>query len=276
GVTATLDHLTIEGGTFIASGAGIRNSGTLTVSNSTIRNNRAWYVGGGIYNESNASLTLENSAIENNEALVLDPENGATFDIRDLGSLITVSDGGDGGGLYNDVDGTVTVDGTTFDGNMSKYSGGGIYNDGAMTLASSPISDNTADYTGYLHVARTVYGGGAYNGGSFDFSDEDFTGNTTVDIGGGFAILQNATGSLDTVFFGRNHADYGGGFYHEYCTDKSNLTLASITFGTGVDANTADTLGPNFIEEDACATPVRGLSINPTSTRPYPDPATLR
>ena len=99
GVTAQLDHLTIQGGTFIYNGAGIFNDGTLTVSNSTVTGNRAWELGGGIFNGAGATLTLTDSHIDANQAITLDSEMGTVFDIRsDPTYTTTPSDGGYGAG----------------------------------------------------------------------------------------------------------------------------------------------------------------------------------
>ena len=49
----------------------------------------------------------------------------------------------DGGGIYND--GTLTVSNSTFAGNSaSSGSGGGIYNHGTVTVSNSTFSGNSA------------------------------------------------------------------------------------------------------------------------------------
>ncbi len=254
GVTAQLDHLTIQGGTFIYNGAGIFNDGTLTVSNSTVTGNRAWELGGGIFNGAGAALTLTNSHIDANQAITLDSEMGTVFDIRsDPTYTTTPSDGGYGAGLYNNG-GTVTVNNTSFDSNVAKYSGGGIYNaSGTMTMTASPISNNTADYSTYSHtLSAFAYGGGAYNAGDFSFTGADITGNTVSDLGGGFALATNGTATLSNVNFDGNSADWGGAIEHYYCTVPTNLTTdATVTFGT----NTATSGNPDIDTNDTCAAP---------------------
>jgi len=75
-------------------GGGIYNDGsggdaTLTVTESTIRSNYAYFAGGGIYNDASnggsATLTITNSAVSNNTANFLEFLNA----------------GGEGGGVYN-------------------------------------------------------------------------------------------------------------------------------------------------------------------------------
>jgi hypothetical protein len=65
GVTAVLDTLTIADGSGVFGGA-IRNLGTLTVANSTVRDSLATEAGAGIHNFLGATLTVDSSLITNN------------------------------------------------------------------------------------------------------------------------------------------------------------------------------------------------------------------
>jgi len=98
GVTAFLDGLTIENGNFPGlSGGAIENSGTLTISNSTLRGNSA-YFGGAIDNA--GTLTINSSSTLS--------DNSATY----------------GGAIING--GTLTVSASTLSGNTASADGGGI------------------------------------------------------------------------------------------------------------------------------------------------------
>ena len=67
GVTATLENLTITGGNAgDSAGGAISNSGTLTLTNSTLSGNSAFNGGGGIDNS--GTLTLTNSTLSGNSA----------------------------------------------------------------------------------------------------------------------------------------------------------------------------------------------------------------
>src|SRR5262249_9621681 len=73
GASVTLRKLTITSGftagsQSVGSGAGIFNSGTLTITNSTISGNRAEEDGGGIVNDVGATLTIANSTVSGNSA----------------------------------------------------------------------------------------------------------------------------------------------------------------------------------------------------------------
>jgi hypothetical protein len=99
GVTATVQDMTIrQGSDIFGFGGGIYNSGTLTISNSTLSGNSAMFGGGGIYNDN--TVTISNSTLAGNY----------------------------GGGIYNA--GTLTVSDSTISGNFAtESSGGGIYNE---------------------------------------------------------------------------------------------------------------------------------------------------
>ncbi|MBA3633655.1 MAG: hypothetical protein H0W58_12750, partial [Acidobacteria bacterium] len=98
-------------------GGGVVNTGTLTLTNSTITSNRA-IIGGGIYNNT-GTLTLTNSTVSGN-----------------------IGDGR-GGGIYN-IGGTTNLTGSTVSGNSASFLGGGIYSNGTLTLTNSTVSGNSA------------------------------------------------------------------------------------------------------------------------------------
>ena len=104
-VTATISGVTIENGIctnspICLSGGGIQNSGTLTVSNSTLSGNSAGVgeLGGGIFNSSGGTLTVSNSTLSGNSGGVY-TSNG-------------------GGGIFNDG-GTLTVSNSTLSANSA-------------------------------------------------------------------------------------------------------------------------------------------------------------
>ena len=146
GVYVDLSGITITGGN-TASGGGIFNSGTVTVTDSTISGNTAFAQGGGINNT--GTVTVTGSTISGNTA--------------------TTANSGFGGGIFN-VGGTVTVTDSTISGNTA-FAGSGIYNDGTVTVTDSTISGNTASF-----------GGDIYNGGTVTVTDVDLAITTPKNI----------------------------------------------------------------------------------------------
>ncbi len=126
GMTVDLLGFTVSGGfagsnpKAVSSGGGIRNNGTLKLSNSTVSGNRIdWGGGGGIDNR--GVLTLTHTAVSENS----------------VGSPVS-----DGGGILNS--GTLTITNSTVSGNTSPFidecTGSGISNWGMLTITNSTVS----------------------------------------------------------------------------------------------------------------------------------------
>ena len=140
--------MTIRHGNADGEGGGINNAGTLTLTNSTVRDNTA-LAGGGIFNQ--GTLTLTNSTVSGNAA----PGGGG---IHNLGTLFlnrsTISDNTAlaGGGIFNDVDGELTITNSTV-GDNTAQAGGGIWNQGTVALGNSTLSGNSAEGGGGISNA---------------------------------------------------------------------------------------------------------------------------
>jgi hypothetical protein len=167
-------------------GAGIYNSGTLTILNSTLSGNNSYEEGGGIYNT--GTLTVKNSAFINQNS---GPwcSGGGIYNTGTLTvSFSTFSNNGAqsaGGGIHNQG-GTLTVTNSTFDHNEAGESGGGISNwSGTVAVTNSTISGNKA----YFHS-----GGGIVNTGMLTLTNSTLSGNITEDdTGGGIANFGDLT-----------------------------------------------------------------------------------
>ena len=125
GVTVSISGLTITGGS-ATEGGGIRNEGTLTVMNSTLRRNTAASIGGGIYNC--GTLTITNCTLCGNSA-----------DNR-------------GGGIYNE--GTLAVTNSTLAGNSFM----GIFSSRVLTLNNSIVAKNGSTSLDDIWAYGTVTG----------------------------------------------------------------------------------------------------------------------
>jgi hypothetical protein len=128
------------------------------------------------------------------------------FRILDVGSTgvltlatitITGGDANEGGGLYNE--GAVTVNDSTFSDNTGQ-DGAAIHNNGALMLNGSTISGNAA----------SSYGGGLYNDGTLNVINSTFSGNSAADDGGGI-LIYNGAGTVINTTIVNNTAGYGGG-----------------------------------------------------------------
>jgi CSLREA domain-containing protein len=124
GATVSLSGLTMQDGNApdptAPFGGGIRNFGTLTLTNTVLSSNGASGEGGGIHNTGGV-LTI-------------------------VGSTISGSYAGNGGGIMN-AEGAVSITNSTVSGNFAGV-GGGIQNSGSMTIINSTIAANSVGSQG--------------------------------------------------------------------------------------------------------------------------------
>ena len=169
----TLRHVEVVRGDTAEWGGGIRNRGTLTLTDSVVEDNTG-NTGGGIAN--NGTLILTDSVVRDNSA-----EH-------------------DAGGIRNR--GTLTLTESVVRGNTAQW-GGGIANAGTLTLTDSVVRDNRAEWGGGISNRDTLtlegsivttntagsQGGGISNGGGTVTLDatSSVTGNTPDDCVGTLA-----------------------------------------------------------------------------------------
>ena len=144
GASLTLNHLTIANGSNPgATGGGIDNSGTLTITNSTLSGNSADW-GGGIYNR--GTLIIASSTFSGNSATTGLAAGGGIFSSRTLtvtNSTFSGNSGDYGGSIYNHM-GTSSITNSTFSGNSAAVMVGGIQNNsGTVTLRNTIVANNT-------------------------------------------------------------------------------------------------------------------------------------
>ncbi|PTX97232.1 hypothetical protein DB346_19670 [Verrucomicrobia bacterium LW23] len=184
----TMNRMLIYGNTATSTsdsfGGGISNAGTLTINQSTIRNNLADATGlagdshgGGIANT--GTLTIFQSTVRNNTATP---------------NLLGVALGG---GVYSSS-GTLTVDASTLNNNSAGF-GGGIYSQGGTTN----VRNSTLAYN-FVNALLGTGGGITVNGGSTVIDSSTISGNQSILLGGGLA----RTGGLLTL---RNSIIAGNG-----------------------------------------------------------------
>jgi len=178
----TITDSTVSGNAS-ALGGGIYNAGTLSLVNSTVRENFTFAVhapffeyigpdGGGIFNGASASLYSANSTVSENTAY-------NAGGISNTGGMIltnsTVSGNTAlirGGGILNG--GVVTLTNSTVSGNtVFLISGGGIWNTGDFTLINTIVAGNAAP--GGANCSGTI---GGTNSVGYNLTDDDSCGFT--------------------------------------------------------------------------------------------------
>jgi Domain of unknown function (DUF4347) len=159
-------------------GGGIKNSGTLTLNNSSVSGNKA-FVGGGI--ENIGTLTLNNSTVSGNTAV------------------------NSGGGISNAGSGTLTLNNSSVSGNTAGFNGGGIENDSTLTLNNSTVSGNSMSVGGV--------GGGIANFDTLTLRNSTISGNT-ADSGGGIFNGGGILALKNSILTGNKATVKGGGIYN--------------------------------------------------------------
>lgn len=206
GTEVELSGLTITGGRD-THGGGILNSGTLTLTNSTVVDNWADLHGSGIYNDLGV-LTLIDSTVSDN----------LSYEVLS------------GGGIYN-VGGLATLIDSIVSNNRSKAGGGIFNNNGTFILTNSIVSGN------FTSGGLASDGGGIHNNsGSLTLTNSIVTDNVGT-LGGG--IYSNGADSRVTLIdstVSNNQADYGGGLY------ANNSAVIEIA-NSSIDGNLAELSG---------------------------------
>jgi predicted outer membrane repeat protein len=226
-IGVTLQHGKLTTG----DGAGISNSGTLAISDSTIDSNNAADTGttgsgGGIYTPNSADLTLDNVVVSNNVAAH------------------------SGGGLY--LNGIAHLTGCTFFGNQTSGAGGAIYNSGgSVTVTRSALSVNSAGPYGggvFLLSAQltldhaVVYGNSAGTGGgvSAQFSTITANSSTIADNTGflaGGIYLDGSSAYIDDSTVSANTGNTTGGL--DVHTSLAALYLTNSTVSGNTSTSTS-------------------------------------
>jgi hypothetical protein len=216
--TLTLTNSSVSGN----SDGGILNAGTLTLTNSTASNN----TGSGIYND--GTLMLTNSSVSGNTADIA--QGGGVDNSGTLTLTNSTASNNTGSGIYND--GTVTLTNSSVSGNTH----GGIFNTGTLTLTNSTVPGNTLNGiinagTGTLTLTNSSVtnnaagaGGGIFNTGTLTLTNSTVSGNTGgmgSIFNGGTLTLTNSTASNNT----------GGGIYNEGTLTLTNSTVSGNTGG---------------------------------------------
>jgi len=217
-------------------GGGIGNSGTLTITGSTIDSNLAGN-GGGIINYSSGTLTITGSTIKNNSANLI------------------------GGGIWNS--GTLTITESIISDNKSSvtlpgYFGGGIHNEeGLLTITGSTIKNNSSDRGGGIEIkigTATIGGGnvsdyniicGNTSDGACTLTNQIYPNNYPnnyfcVDCTCGFAALRDLVVSINALGIGSileqpfdcdttSYTATVSDIAAVYITPKANCSIETIT-----------------------------------------------
>ncbi|MEW5985553.1 MAG: choice-of-anchor Q domain-containing protein [Chloroflexota bacterium] len=241
-VAASIADLTIRDGsahTYEDGGAGFRNRGTLTLTNSAVTENASGsYEGGGIFNS--GVLTILNSTVSGNTMTNAQEVKGGGIFNAPNGVLIVVNSG-----IFNNsIDAHNAYD-------PAQAFGGGIFNHGSLTLTNSVVAFNEVDSTSSFSTA-TSQAGGVYNdrGSTLRANNSTISGNVVTGSeerrGGG--IFNYSAAFLNNVTISQNSAAEGAGIYNR--SDGGNISLQN-TIVNNTCSGTILSAGYNLISSTA-------------------------
>jgi hypothetical protein len=132
---------------------------------------------------------------------------------------------------------TASLSGLTISNGLSSHNGGGIHNDGALTLLNSAVTNNEGIYGASL---APVSGGGVQNDSSMTITGCTITNNSSVSNGGGVENWGSITITGSTIANNSISGGMGGGVDNQGMATMSGCTIANNTVtnpaaGGGVD-----------------------------------------
>ena len=266
GVAVSIFYVTIQGG-HASQGGGLANGGSLNLVGSILKGNQAVSagqaqgVGAGLYNT--GIVTLSSDLIAGNTSMGDSGGifNGSVMALRYTNILGNVADIGDGG--ITNV-GTLTLDHSEVAGNTA-HSGGGITNShGVLTMTASALTDN---------AGTTSTGGGLYNSCSVaTLVNSTVSSNTSNGDGGGIANIDlgGPCGTdlklrSDTLALNTTAASGGGLFNSSFSTVDLQDTILSNNQIGGAGFNPSDCSGVMASEGYNLISSTAGCIFTPAS-----------
>jgi hypothetical protein len=158
---------------------------------------------------SDTDVTVEVAAGTYDEHDTMDVPSGDTLTLQGAGAASTTVDGGFDGSVLTISGGTATIDGFTITDGRTVDDGGGVDNDGTVTLTNHSIFGNQAG----------VDGGGIYNAGTATVTDDNVSadtapydpGNVAGPDGEGGGVFNSGTVTLTDDTLSEDDAAYSGG-----------------------------------------------------------------
>jgi uncharacterized repeat protein (TIGR01451 family)/CSLREA domain-containing protein len=182
-VTATASIF--QNNTASVNGGSIANTGggRVTIAGNLIRSGTAGVLGGGIYNT--ATVTLTNSTVRDNHASFGAGIQSAAGAVALIATTVSGNNATqDAGGIQNG--GALKLDSSSIDHNVAGGSAGGIDNSGTLSLLNSTISGNRA----------TDRGGGIANLGTANLNNVTIADNLADSDGAGGGVSNNIGGGI--------------------------------------------------------------------------------
>ncbi len=206
GVDVLIENLRITDGETSDSGAGIRNEGTLIISNTHVYSNYAEGNGSGI--RSYGPLEVIDSDVSDNYAEGDGGGIASTSWLTITNSLLEYNYSEEDGGGIDSNGNSIRIFDSTIRYNEADEDGGGIDSDGPLTVRISRIESNSA----YALGGSSLGGGGIHqDAGDATIEDSLMILNYSDFVGGGIFIAPDFQVTITNTQILTNEAVFGGG-----------------------------------------------------------------
>jgi uncharacterized repeat protein (TIGR03803 family) len=185
--------------------------------------------GSGTITIDSSSLASQVTISGNNASRVFQVDFGLQAEFDNL----TITAGlaqNSGGGIYNN--GILTLSGSTLSHNVASINGGGVFNSGTLTANSSTLSGNSASS-----------GGGVFNSGTLTANSSTISSNSASN-GGGFYVNWGAVTISGCTLSGNTAYASGGGIFNNDYNNFASIAISNCTlsgnsagFGGGIENN---------------------------------------
>jgi CSLREA domain-containing protein len=202
-------------------GGAVRNYGSLTLEGCVITGHSGFY-GGGVWNDATGVLAITDCEFSNNGA-----EYGGGISNYGVVTIDSSTFLDNYGGGVHVGGGTATIRNSVVSGN----SGSGIYiSGGTVEVADCVIRDNKNESGGY------PYGGGIYNNGTLTLTNTSVLNNRAVQ-GGGLASTSHVEATVDNCVFSGNFArDHAGGILASRSTITNSIVSNNSVTAMGYES----------------------------------------
>lgn len=224
GVKATATRLIVQNArtSLIETGAGVSNQGTLTLTDSIVRNNVSINdSSGGIYNS--GVLTVTNTLVSNNIGWCGGGIRSVGVELNIVDSDISYNRAnGPGGGMCVEA-GQTQVRNSAIVKNVSYRNGGGFYvNQSVVAIANSTISGNSAGFGGGIYSWR----------GNLAVSSSTLTANNGTVGGGIHGSEMRMRNSIlaSNESYNSSTADCVGSGFSDFVSEGNNIVGNTCNF----------------------------------------------
>ena len=282
----TLRDLFIEDGDSdnwdYGAGGAVYNLGTLTLEGCVLIGNAGQKTGGAIYAGPASTTTLRDTKVLDNSCYCFSGSGGGIHNEGTMlieGSEISGNEheyvDGEGGGIANRAEGTLTLVDSLVSDNVASAAGGGVHNWGSVTIQSSTLAGNAL--TGEFFYYQGAGGGGLVNYGTAEIVNSTISNN--VAVGAQLGVVKKGGGILNTGFLtlrnttmsgneATDNSESGDSLYNSFGTIELSGTVLIDQDGDLHCAGPASyvDLGGNFGDDGSCPgfdTIASGVDIDP-------------